>query len=149
MAGLTCGLVVLALQATAKLAVVPGSTLMVEASKLKSGWPTKRAVYTTALLPCALRSTVLTCDHKPFNCVECHIKQKVLAGSDAFELCRCYFGGLAFTSLRLVGASSCHQAGSVLCDSSTGGNAFLKAALSMYGKHKSSSGCVSKSTPLR
>ena len=62
--GLTCGFVVLALQATAKLAVVPGSTLMVDASKLKSGCPTRRAVYTTALLPCAVRSTFLTCAYR-------------------------------------------------------------------------------------
>ena len=47
----TCGLVVLALHCTAKLAVVPGSNLTVDVSRLKSGWPTKRAVYTTALLP--------------------------------------------------------------------------------------------------
>ena len=57
----TCGLVVLALHCTAKLAVVPGSNLTVEASRLKSGWPTKRAVYTIALLPWPASSMVLTC----------------------------------------------------------------------------------------
>lgn len=54
----------LALKLTAKLDGLPGSTLMVDVSRLKSGCPTKRAVYTTALLPCALSSMLLTCVHK-------------------------------------------------------------------------------------